>query len=449
MNLDPLGDATHTFLTGSSHQVPIRHRHSLVVTITPLSRTRADLHRNGVPDVDIAIPVHNESRQLRRSVTALRSFLDESFPFDSVITIVDNASTDGTWPIALELSATLPAVRSIHLGTKGRGGALRAAWTSSRSPVVAYMDVDLSTGLEALLPLVAPIVSGSCDLAVGTRRGPGAVVVRGARRELISRGYNLLLRVALDSPTQDAQCGFKAISRETAGELLPHVVDDEWFFDTELLVTARRLDRRVLEVPVDWIDDLDSRVDVVATALADLRGVWRLIRDGAWRRSHPVSQSEVPTSSLWKLSGIGVLRPLAVATVFAVLSPLLDPLPASIAAVALCDLTALARAGELERPPDRLATRRRAATVSALLGIGCAVTAAGLAAARALGATSFVAEVGAVALGVFAASIVRFCVLRTWVLPARYRSGLATTPEAAERNPGRARGPEARVEASR
>jgi Glycosyl transferase family 2 len=438
VNVGPFGDPTHTSLTGSSNQVPIRNRHSLEVTITPLSRTRADLHRNGIPEVDIAIPVHNEARQLRRSVTALRSYLDESFPLASVITVVDNASTDGTWPIALELSATLPAVRAIHLDAKGRGRALKAAWTSSRSPVVAYMDADLSTGLEALLPLVAPVFSGKCDLAVGTRRGPGAVVVRGTRRELISRCYNLLLRVTLASPTEDAQCGFKAMTRESARELLPFVVDDEWFFDTELLVTARRRDRRVLEVPVNWIDDLDSRVDVMSTALADLRGVWRMIRGGAWRRSHGVSDIEVPTSCLWRLSGIGVLRPLAVATVFALLAPLLGAVPASIAAVALCDLVTLAGTGEPRRPLDPPATRRRAAIVSTLLGIGCALTVAGLAGARALGATSLAAEVCAVAVATFAASIIRFCILRTWVVPATYRRDPATVPDQKDGHPARA-----------
>ena len=138
--------------------------------------------------------------------------------------------------------------------------------------MVAYMDVDLATGLDALLPLVAPLLSGHSDVAIGTRLGPGAHVVRGARREFISRGYNLLLRAALRSPCTDAQCGFKAMRREAAAELLPLVEDDEWFFDTEVLVTAQRLGLRIHEVPVDWVDDTDSRVEVLHTALEDLRG---------------------------------------------------------------------------------------------------------------------------------------------------------------------------------
>ena len=138
------------------------------------------------------------------------------------------------------------------------------------------MDVDLATGLDALLPLVAPLLSGHSDVAIGTRLGPGAHVVRGARREMISRGYNLLLRSALRSPCTDAQCGFKAMRREAAAEVLPLVEDDEWFFDTEVLVTAQRVGLRIHEVPVDWVDDTDSRVAVLHTALKDLRGVARL-----------------------------------------------------------------------------------------------------------------------------------------------------------------------------
>ena len=140
------------------------------------------------------------------------------------------------------------------------------------------MDVDLSTDLAALAPLVAPLVSGHSDLAIGTRLGRGSRVVRGAKREVISRCYNLILRSTLAARFSDAQCGFKAIRADVARELLPHVEDTGWFFDTELLVLAERSGLRIHEVPVDWIDDPDSRVDIVATAIADLKGVARLLK---------------------------------------------------------------------------------------------------------------------------------------------------------------------------
>jgi len=137
-------------------------------------------------------------------------------------------------------------------------------------------DVDLSTDLNALLPLVAPLLSGHSDLAIGTRLARGARVVRGPRRELISRCYNVLLRVTLGAGFSDAQCGFKAIRADQAALLLPLTRDTGWFFDSELLVLAERAGLRIHEVPVDWIDDPDSRVNLIGTALADLRGIIRL-----------------------------------------------------------------------------------------------------------------------------------------------------------------------------
>jgi glycosyltransferase involved in cell wall biosynthesis len=235
------------------------------------------------PDVEIVIPVYNEQDDLARSVHRLHDHL-QSFPFSVRITIADNASTDDTWLIARELELHLPEVEAVHLDAKGRGRALRAVWEASDATVVAYMDVDLSTDLAALLPLVAPLLSGHSDLAIGSRLTRDSRVVRGAKRELISRSYNLLLHVTLRARFSDAQCGFKAIRTDCARELLPLVVDTGWFFDTELLVLAERAGLRIHEVPVDWVDDPDSRVDVVSTAIADLRGVLRLGATLATRR---------------------------------------------------------------------------------------------------------------------------------------------------------------------
>lgn len=250
-------------------------------TKTELSQEKAEQRRAGAPVVDIVVPVHNEARVLASSVWCLRSYLDGVFPFPAVVTIVDNASSDETPAIASKLEAELDGVRLLRLERKGRGRALRAAWSASEAPVVAYMDVDLSTSLDALLPLVAPLISGHSSIAVGTRLGRGARVTRSAKRELISRGYNLLVRLLLRVPQTDAQCGFKAIDANVARKLLPQIEDEEWFFDTELLALARREGLRVHEVPVDWIEDHDSRVDVVRTARKDLRGMFRLMRRGA------------------------------------------------------------------------------------------------------------------------------------------------------------------------
>ena len=222
------------------------------------------------------VPVRNEERDLAPSIRRLVSYLRESFPFSARITIADNGSTDATWAIASRLARELPEVRAVHMDLPGRGRALRAIWAESDAEVLAYMDVDLSTDLNALLPLVAPLLSGHSDLAIGTRLARGSRVIRGPKRELISRSYNVLLRTLMGARFSDAQCGFKAIRRDQARALLPLTQDTGWFFDTELLVLAERAGLRIHEIPVDWVDDLDSRVDIVATALADLRGMARL-----------------------------------------------------------------------------------------------------------------------------------------------------------------------------
>jgi glycosyltransferase involved in cell wall biosynthesis len=232
------------------------------------------------PQVDIVVPVHNEQSTLERSIRRLHDFLSAGLPFTWRIVIADNASTDATLVIARGLALELSATTVLHLDAKGRGRALRAAWSASHADVLCYTDVDLSTDLRALAPLVSGLLSGHSELAIGTRLAPGARVVRGRKRELISRGYNRLLALALRARFSDAQCGFKAIRADAARELLPVIEDQGWFFDTELLVAAQRRGMRIHEVAVDWVDDPDSRVDIVSTALTDLRGVVRLRFDG-------------------------------------------------------------------------------------------------------------------------------------------------------------------------
>ena len=228
--------------------------------------------------LDIVIPVYNEEVDLPTCVHRLHAFLASEVPYRSRITIADNASTDETLAVAHRLAAELSDVAVIHLDAKGRGGALRTAWSTSEAAVVAYMDVDLSTHLSALMPLVAPLISGHSDVAIGSRLAKSSRVVRGPKREFVSRSYNLLLRGVLGARFSDAQCGFKALRTVVARELLPLVSDTGWFFDTELLVIAERAGLRIHEVPVDWVDDPDSRVDIVRTAIEDLKGCWRVGR---------------------------------------------------------------------------------------------------------------------------------------------------------------------------
>jgi glycosyltransferase involved in cell wall biosynthesis len=256
------------------HDMNISNRHSTDEAFLAGSTTTALLATRLA--VELVIPVYNEQRALRASVRKLHAHLRRECDFDFRITIADNASTDETPRLALALSLELPEVRVLYLHRKGRGRALRAAWARSDADVVAYMDVDLSTDLSALPGLLGPLLEGRADLAIGSRLAPGAEVTRGVKRELISRGYNLLLRVLLDVEFSDAQCGFKAGRREVVQALLGEVEDEAWFFDTELLYRAQRQRLAIHEVPVRWIDDPDSRVDILATAREDLRGVMRL-----------------------------------------------------------------------------------------------------------------------------------------------------------------------------
>ncbi|HTW11524.1 MAG TPA: dolichyl-phosphate beta-glucosyltransferase [Solirubrobacteraceae bacterium] len=228
------------------------------------------------PDLEIVLPVYNEQRVLARSVQCLHRFLTEQVPLSWRIVIVDNASRDKTAEIGRELAAQVPGVQFLRLDEKGRGRALRAAWSASPARVVAYMDVDLSTDLRGLYPLVAPLLSGHSQVSIGTRLAPGAHVTRGPKREFISRAYNRLLRTVLRAQFSDAQCGFKAMRSDVVAALLHDVRDQEWFFDTELLISAQRRGLRIHELAVDWTEDTDSRVRIVSTALADLRGVARL-----------------------------------------------------------------------------------------------------------------------------------------------------------------------------
>jgi len=244
---------------------------------------RAGGHRCD-PVVELVVPIYNEQATLEASIRRVHAFATAELWMPWRITIADNASTDSSPEIARRLARELTAVSYLRLERRGRGLALRESWSASPAAVVVYMDVDLSTDLTALAPLLAPLLSGHSALAVGSRLARGASVVRGPQRELISRCYNLILRAALRARFSDAQCGFKAIRTDVAARLLPLVADDSWFFDTELLVLAERAGLRIYEVPVDWVDDPDSKVHIVDTALADLRGVARLRRQLKRRR---------------------------------------------------------------------------------------------------------------------------------------------------------------------
>jgi glycosyltransferase involved in cell wall biosynthesis len=244
--------------------------------------------------VDIVIPVYNEERMLAQSITTLVEFLRGMTQFDATVVIADNASTDGTLAVAKALAGAHPQVTALHVPTKGRGGALQTAWRASRADIVSYMDVDLSTNLR-FFPLLIHGISLGYDIAIGSRLLQASQTQRSRKREALSRVYNGLVKLLFMNRFSDAQCGFKAVRRVVAERLLPLVESTAWFFDTELLLQAERRGYKIFEVPVEWIEDLDTRVKIVPTAIDDVRGLIR-VRLAEFRRARAATATSRATT---------------------------------------------------------------------------------------------------------------------------------------------------------
>ena len=372
------------------------------------------------PEIDVVVPVHDEEAALERSIRRLHRYLSAEFPFSWRIVIADNASTDATPAIAERLARELAGVDALILERKGRGRALRAAWSASRARVVCYMDVDLSTDLRGLLPLVAPLLSGHSDLAIGTRLVHGARVVRGPKREFISRSYNRVLHATLRTRFSDAQCGFKAVRRDVLAPLLADVRDDGWFFDTELLVLAQRRGLRIHEVPVDWVDDPDSRVRIVRTAIDDLKGVARL----------------AAASQVARFACVGLASTIAYALLFLLLR---GPLDAGVANAVALAVTAVANTAANRRHTFGLRGRagllRQHALGALVFLLTLGLTSGALAVLHGLDASPPRAlELAVLIAASTAATVTRFVALRSWVFARRDRAPVAapqTSPNGA------------------
>ncbi|MGY4711578.1 glycosyltransferase [Mycolicibacterium sp. CBM1] len=396
----------------------------------------AEAARRGVPVLDVVIPVYNEQAALSSSVHTLHRYLAEALPYPVRITIADNASVDDTPRIAAQLADELDGVRVVRLEQKGRGRALNAVWSASDAPVLAYMDVDLSTDLTALAPLVAPLISGHSDLAIGTRLARTSRVVRGPKREVISRSYNMILKTTMSAKFSDAQCGFKAIRADVARRLLPLVADTGWFFDTELLVLAERSGMRIHEVPVDWVDDPDSRVDIVATAIADLKGIARMRKGFALGRI-PVDEVSADLGAgakplapprmgkLYQLAAfgaIGVVSTLAYLILFSLLQNLVGSQAANFLALLV---TAIGNTAANRRFTFgiRGQTSRVRHHGEGLLVFGMAllITSGSLASVHTLvRPTPHWLELGVLVTANLVATVLRFIALRSWVFhPSR------------------------------
>ena len=243
--------------------------------------------------LDVVIPVLNEEVDLEPSTRTLHEFMKAHFDhYEWGIVIADNGSTDATLDIAQRLSEEFANVSHVRLKRRGRGRALKRAWTESEADIVAFMDVDLSTDLEALPGLIRAVDVDGYEVAIGSRLIKGAVVTkRPFKRELLSRGYSLLIRTTFLCGFRDAQCGFKAVTRRVADEVVPLVENTGWYFDTELLIIAEKNGYSIRELPVKWSDDLDSTVNVVGTAIEDIKGLLRMRFGGLRRASKKLAES--------------------------------------------------------------------------------------------------------------------------------------------------------------
>ncbi len=234
--------------------------------------------------VDVVVPVYNEEQALPRTIPKLRGFLSEpAFPHSWRIVIADNASVDRTPEVGRRLADEYgDQVEYVRIEAKGRGRALKRTWLESPMEVVSYMDVDLSTGLEAFPALIGAIAEEGYDIAIGSRLARGSQVKRSLKRRVLTRGYNLLIKGMFLTRFGDAQCGFKAVSRQAVQRVVPLIENNNWFFDTELLILAEKLGYRVKDVPVSWVEDPDTRVKIGGTITEDLRGLLRLRLGRPW-----------------------------------------------------------------------------------------------------------------------------------------------------------------------
>jgi putative flippase GtrA len=396
------------------------------------------------PALEVVVPVYNEQGTLERSIRMLHHFLSTRVEDRWVITVADNASTDDTPALADRLAAELPGVQALHLDEKGRGRALKRAWLGSEAAVVAYLDVDLSTDLRALPPLVAPLLSGHSDVAIGTRLAPSSRVVRGPKREFISRSYNFLLHRALGVTFTDAQCGFKAMRREVAQSVLPYVEDTGWFFDTELLVIAERAGLRIHEVPVDWVDDEESSVDIAHTAMDDLKGMLRVgtaIASGrvplesiyAELGRHPLQTPHRPSffGQVVRFAAIGVLSTVAYALLYLLFAAIM---PAQVANFAALLLTAIANTAANRRFTFGVRGRRGVVRhqfqglLVFLLAWGITSGALGLLHLLAPG-SGHTAQLIVLTAANLLATLLRFVLLRLWVFRQHRQQPGADLPE--------------------
>ncbi len=237
------------------------------------------------PSVEIAVPVYNEEKELDENIKTLYAFCHKNLKdYDWCITVADNASNDNTPIIGTRLAKENPQINYLRLDQKGRGRAVKRVWAESGRDFCVYMDLDLSTDLIHLPKMLKTLQNGS-DIVIGSRLAKGAKVEgRTILREIISRALNFFfIQFFFQTHFTDAQCGFKGVNKRVVSNLIPKVLDNDWFFDGELLILAEKSGYKIHEEPVHWTDNPGSTVRLYSTIIGDLKVIWRLLQTKPWR----------------------------------------------------------------------------------------------------------------------------------------------------------------------
>lgn len=217
---------------------------------------------SGFASINVTFPVLNEEKQLAASVERTLDFCASAGLDIHEFLIADNGSTDRTGEIGRTLAARFGNVGYVNVGKRGFGLALKTAWGASRADFVGYMDVDLATDLAHLKDVHDMIRAGAeYDLYLGSRLKRGASVQkRSLLRAATSRAFNRLLRARLGVSFSDAMCGFKFVRRSLYQAVTERFAfSDDWFFATQLAVRAEWLGAKILDMPVMWTDQPDSK----------------------------------------------------------------------------------------------------------------------------------------------------------------------------------------------
>ena len=228
--------------------------------------------------INIIIPLYNEGKIIAKTIETLIHFLAQSgFPYEYVITLANNASTDNSLMVCEELTRKFRQVRILDLTGKGKGRAIRAAWTTAEAEILTFMDADLSSDLSFFRSLIDAVVVEGYDLATGNRLGKNSKIInRRFLRSVASRLYNIFIRVLFKTSISDHQCGFKAMSKQAFFSVAPLLEDNAWFFDTELIVMARQQGLKIKPIDIMWSDNTDSKVTLGRTSYEMFRAAWKL-----------------------------------------------------------------------------------------------------------------------------------------------------------------------------